>query len=375
MFDGDWVGAAFGFENGARFEEVLDAGDVERGGHNNDEQIGTCGFLDLEGAGECDVAVEVSLVKFVEDDGVDACELRIVEHLAEENALSDVPDARARRGDIVETDLVTDFLAELCVAILGNPRGEHSSWQPAWLEDDDLTVSETATVKEHLGDLGGLAGASGGGDDEAALRCRSGEQRVSEFKYGQVAHVWVCYTPIMQKLAREFYDRDTVVVARELLGKCLVHGGRVGRIVETEAYVGAHDLASHSCRGRTARNAPMFGPPGIAYVYMIYGMYFCMNVVTEPEGHASAVLVRALEPVKGLTGKTSGPGLLCNAMGIDKRLNGHDLLSEDFYIGDTGVDAGMRIVKRPRIGVDYAGAWARRHLRFYIKGNPFVSRK
>ena len=188
----------------------------------------------------------------------------------------------------------------------------------------------------------------------------------------------------MDKLPRTFYDRDTAIVARELLGKFLVHGDRVGRIVETEAYLGPHDLAAHSARGLTKRNAPMFGPPGHAYVYMIYGMYFCMNVVTEREGHAAAVLLRALEPVRNLTGKTTGPGLLCNAMAIDKKLNGHDLLSDDFYIaadvgratsrGTASGDAAYKIIKRPRIGVDYAGRWARRHLRFYIAGNPFVSR-
>jgi len=176
----------------------------------------------------------------------------------------------------------------------------------------------------------------------------------------------------MRKLPRSFYDRDTIVVGRELLGKYLVHGERVGRIVETEAYLGPHDLAAHSARGRTKRNEIMFGPPGFAYVYMIYGMYFCMNVVTQPEGHASAVLLRALEPVTKLAGKTGGPGLLCNAMKIDRRLNGHDLLSDDFFIADG--DMPPRIVKRPRIGVDYAGHWARRHLRFYIAGNPFISR-
>jgi DNA-3-methyladenine glycosylase len=178
----------------------------------------------------------------------------------------------------------------------------------------------------------------------------------------------------MRKLPRSFYDRDTITVARELLGKLLVHGDRVGRIVETEAYLGPHDLAAHSARGLTKRNAVMFGPPGFAYVYMIYGMYFCMNVVTEREGHASAVLLRALEPVRGITGKTSGPGLLCHAMGIDRQRNGHDLLSDDFYIA-TGQSGHFRIVKRPRIGVDYARHWARRHLRFYIAGNPFVSRR
>lgn len=177
----------------------------------------------------------------------------------------------------------------------------------------------------------------------------------------------------MRKLARAFYDRDTIIVARELLGKLLVHGDRVGRIVETEAYLGAHDLAAHSARGLTRRNAPMFGPPGHAYVYLIYGMYCCMNVVTEREGHAAAVLLRALEPVHGITGKTSGPGLLCRAMEIDRRLNGQDLLSADFFIADG--PAPQRIIKRPRIGVDYAGHWARRHLRFYIAGNPYVSRR
>jgi DNA-3-methyladenine glycosylase len=173
----------------------------------------------------------------------------------------------------------------------------------------------------------------------------------------------------VRKLPRSFYSRDTIAVARELLGKYLVHGDRVGKIVETEAYLGPHDLAAHSSKGRTKRNEVMFGPPGHAYVYMIYGMYFCMNVVTE---HAAAVLIRALEPVNDLTGKTSGPGLLCNAMKIDRRLNGHDLLSANFFVADGS--APFRIVKRPRIGVDYAGHWARRHLRFYIAGNLFISR-
>jgi DNA-3-methyladenine glycosylase len=118
----------------------------------------------------------------------------------------------------------------------------------------------------------------------------------------------------------------------------------------------------------------MFGPPGHAYVYFIYGMHYCVNVVTEREGHASAVLLRAVEPVKNLDGRTCGPGLLCRAMRIDKKLNGHDLLSDDFFISGSEVTDEFSIVKRPRIGVDYARHWAKRHLRFYIKGNPFVSR-
>ena len=182
----------------------------------------------------------------------------------------------------------------------------------------------------------------------------------------------------MQKLPRQFYDRNTIQVARELLGKLLVHqaGGviRVGKIVETEAYLGEHDLAAHSSKGRTRRTEIMFGPPGYAYVYLIYGMYYCVNVVTERAGHASAVLLRAVEPVKNLEGRTCGPGLLCRAMKIDKALNGHDLLSDDFFIAAPETVEEIPIVKGPRIGVDYAKHWAKRHLRFYLKGNPHVSR-
>ena len=182
----------------------------------------------------------------------------------------------------------------------------------------------------------------------------------------------------MQKLPRSFYDRDTITVARELLGKFLVRKSRgvkrVGKIVETEAYLGAHDLAAHSSRGLTERTKIMFGPPGHAYVYFIYGMYFCMNVVTEREGHASAVLLRAIEPLKNVEGRTCGPGLLCRAMNIDKRLNAHDLLSDNFFIAEPDKAESFSIVKRPRVGVDYAKHWAKRHLRFYIKGNAYVSR-
>jgi DNA-3-methyladenine glycosylase len=182
----------------------------------------------------------------------------------------------------------------------------------------------------------------------------------------------------MDKLPRTFYDRDTVIVARELLGKHLVHVcdgvERIGRIVEVEAYLGPHDLAAHSARGRTKRTETMFGPPGHAYVYLIYGMYHCMNVVTQPEGHASAVLLRAVEPLQNIEGRTQGPGLLCRALHIDKRHNGHDLLSDDFYIAAPGSTEPFAIVKRPRIGVDYAGPWAKRLLRFYIRDNPFVSK-
>ncbi len=179
-------------------------------------------------------------------------------------------------------------------------------------------------------------------------------------------------------LPRNFYDRDTILVARELLGCRLVHmvDGviRIGKIVETEAYLGPHDLAAHSARGLTERTKPMFGPPGHAYVYMIYGMYFCMNAVTQAEGHASAVLIRAVEPLLNIEGKTRGPGLLCKAMGIDKSLSGCDLLSHHFFITAAAQTEKFTIIKRPRIGVDYAGHWAKRLLRFYIKGNPYISK-
>ncbi|MEN3295732.1 MAG: DNA-3-methyladenine glycosylase [Burkholderiales bacterium] len=182
-----------------------------------------------------------------------------------------------------------------------------------------------------------------------------------------------------KKLPHSFYNRDTVLVAQELLGKHLVHIAdgveRRGKIVEVEAYVGAHDLASHSSKGITPRTKIMYGPPGHAYVYLIYGMHHCMNVVTEPEGHGAAVLLRALEPIANIEGKTTGPGLLCRAMRIDKRLNGHDLLSDDFYIADPPRKESFSVVERPRIGVAYAAHWAERDLRFYIDGNPFVSKK
>ncbi len=182
----------------------------------------------------------------------------------------------------------------------------------------------------------------------------------------------------MSKLARTFYDRDPVVVAQELLGACLVHvcGGvkRIGRIVEVEAYLGPHDRAAHSARGLTERTKVMFGPPGHAYVYMIYGMHCCMNVVTQAAGMASAVLLRAVEPLENIESRTQGPGLLCKAMNIDRRINGCDLLSGELYITARPRSASISIVKRPRIGVDYAGQWARRLLRFYIKSNPYVSK-
>lgn len=183
---------------------------------------------------------------------------------------------------------------------------------------------------------------------------------------------------LFQKLPRAFYDRDTVVVARDLLGKLLVRqtaeAQRIGRIVEVEAYLGPHDLAAHTSKGLTPRTRAMFGPPGHAYVYLIYGMHHCMNVVTEPDGTGAAVLLRALEPIANLPDNTRGPGRLCKAMGIDKRHYGHDLCSDDFFIAEDQHAAPFNIAASPRIGVDYAGEWAGKPLRFYIEGNGYVSR-
>jgi DNA-3-methyladenine glycosylase len=182
----------------------------------------------------------------------------------------------------------------------------------------------------------------------------------------------------MNPLPREFYERDTTQVAQDLLGCLLVNRLpneiRVGRIVETEAYLGSHDLAAHSSRGITPRTRIMYGPPGRAYVYLIYGIHHCMNVVTEPEGHGSAVLIRALEPVQGITASTKGPGLLCKAMDITLRQNGQDLCEGDFFIASPDQPSAIRVIPCPRIGVAYAGEWAHKPLRFYIEGNHYVSK-
>lgn len=185
--------------------------------------------------------------------------------------------------------------------------------------------------------------------------------------------------PPLVKLPRRFYARNTQRVAHELLGKLLVHHVgdeiRVGRIVEVEAYLGPTDLAAHTSKGLTARTKAMFGPPGHAYVYLVYGMHHCMNVVTEPEGTGTAVLLRALEPVANLTAGSNGPGRLCKAMGIDLSHYGHDLCGDTLYIAKPPSAETFTIVTRPRIGVDYAGEWADKPLRFYIEGNRFVSKK
>ena len=191
------------------------------------------------------------------------------------------------------------------------------------------------------------------------------------------------------KLPRSFYSRSTLDVANDLLGKVLIRrlGRRklAGRIVETEAYVGPHDLACHASKGHTPRTAVMFGPAGFAYVYMIYGFYFCLNVVTEPEGYPAAVLIRAVEPLEGVdlmkklrrhpvrhTNIASGPGKLCMAMSVDKQLNGADLLGTTIWIEDRNIDRGA-ILTSPRVGVDYAGEYKDKPWRFFVDGSPHVS--
>jgi DNA-3-methyladenine glycosylase len=178
-----------------------------------------------------------------------------------------------------------------------------------------------------------------------------------------------------------------LTVARDCIGKILVRrtpdGAIGGRIVESEAYRGPLDLAAHSARGRTKRTEAMFGPPGRAYVYLLYGISWAFNIVVAREGQPHAVLVRALEPVMGLDLMairrnfpadarllTNGPGKLCMALGITRDDYGRDLTGDDLYLldGDCG-----KIARSPRINVDYAGDWAARPWRFYERGNRFVS--
>src|SRR5512132_2043932 len=195
------------------------------------------------------------------------------------------------------------------------------------------------------------------------------------------------------KLPREFYTRpDVLAVARDLLGKKLVVPTRnrvrvAGLIVETEAYRGPEDRASHAFGGRrTQRTETMYGTGGTAYVYLIYGMYNQFNVVTNVEDVPHAVLVRALEPVEGLDvirrrrrdrseyEMTSGPGRLCIAMGIDRALDKADLLGDRVWI-EEGVSISPRQIARgPRVGIDYAEEWASKPWRFWVRDNPFVSR-
>ena len=177
-------------------------------------------------------------------------------------------------------------------------------------------------------------------------------------------------------LGQDFFDRDTVTVARELLGKVLVRetgGTRFwGRLVEVEAYLGPDDLAAHSRGGRrTPRTEVMFGSPGHAYVYFTYGMHWCLNFVTREEGVPQAVLVRALEPGPGV-GRCGGPGLVTRALSIDGALNGATLQPPDLYVSDDGAPK-RRVYVTPRIGVQGTGRWEKRLLRFCVD-SPYLSR-
>jgi DNA-3-methyladenine glycosylase len=184
-----------------------------------------------------------------------------------------------------------------------------------------------------------------------------------------------------RKLPRSFYKQDTTELAQALLGKRLVRiwrGKRLsGLIVETEAYLGAADRAAHTWNGRaTERVKSMYLEGGHAYVYLIYGMHYCLNVVAREEGEPEAVLIRALEPDDMISERTDGPGRLCKALKIDKSLDASDLRGEIIFIEQPGSQRDNEVIGRgPRIGVDYAGEAASWPLRFFWKGNPHLSRK
>lgn len=205
----------------------------------------------------------------------------------------------------------------------------------------------------------------------------------------------------MKKLERDFYLRDSVTVAKDLLGKYLVHrveGEEVtGKIVEVEAYMGPEDKAAHSYNNRrTDRNEIMYGLGGFSYVYFIYGMYHCMNIVVEEIGKPQAILIRALEPISGLNfmarnrysknleelskkekiGLTNGPGKLCQALKIHRNQNGQDLCADKLYIlADDDKDINFEVISTTRINIDYAEEAVYYPWRFYIKDNTYVSKK
>jgi DNA-3-methyladenine glycosylase len=184
-------------------------------------------------------------------------------------------------------------------------------------------------------------------------------------------------------LPRSFYMRPTIDVARALLGQVVAHGETAGIIVETEAYLGGDDLASHSAAGITDRTRVIFGPPGHAYIYLSYGMHDCLNIVAEPAGTPGCVLIRAIEPVAGLDimrlrrpsarsdrDLASGPGKLTRALGITRAMSGRDMTRGDLVVRARPTE-GIEIAVTPRIGITKCADWP---LRYFIKGNKFVSR-
>lgn len=200
----------------------------------------------------------------------------------------------------------------------------------------------------------------------------------------------------LKRLTPEFFARPTLIIARDLLGKILAvkdkKTGKIlrGRIVETEAYRGEDDLACHASKGRTKRTETLYAEPGTIYVYLIYGMHYCLNIVTEKKDFPAAVLIRAVELFEGKKTikpsktsalgnwiskcRTDGPGKLCRAMGIDRSFN-KERIGQRIWIENAPAPGRGQIARGKRVGVDYAGDSAHWHWRFYIKNNPFVSAK
>ena len=181
------------------------------------------------------------------------------------------------------------------------------------------------------------------------------------------------------RFAPSFFAQDPLVVARGLLGAFLVHNPpghapQIGMVVETEAYRGEEDQACHARVGRTSRTEIMYGEPGRAYVYLIYGMYHMLNVVTWPANMPSAVLLRGLAPLEGIQGTTDGPGKLCRALTITRAHNGTNLLGDTLFLVPGEKIPADDIATGPRVGIDYAGDWAARPWRFALKGSPYVSK-
>jgi DNA-3-methyladenine glycosylase len=185
-------------------------------------------------------------------------------------------------------------------------------------------------------------------------------------------------TAILKKLGLSFFQRDAEKLARGLIGTILVHRSRGkeyrARIVEAEAYIGPHDLASHSSKGRTKRTEVMFGPAGHAYVYLVYGMHEMFNIVAGKTGSGQAVLIRAAEPVGGWKVDLSGPGKLTRALKITRSANGMDLTKDTLYIVHDP-DYRPRIRRAKRIGVEYAGEWKNKLFRFFDDKSKAVTHR
>ena len=180
---------------------------------------------------------------------------------------------------------------------------------------------------------------------------------------------------IAARVPTAFYRRDVLVVAKDLIGCALVHGSRAGMIVETEAYQGPEDLASHSRFGPTARTSVMFGPGGVSYVYLCYGIHQMFNIVTGEDGDGQAVLIRAVAPLVGLPDDPNigrGPGKVTKALALDRRHDRKDLTEGRLFVARHAKPPA--VAKGPRVGVAYAGAWAEKPYRFWWRDHPSVSR-